>query len=285
MLALLFLLAVVHGDAVLRAVARDDAHAADLLGDGLHVRLLELDLPPEAHAVYATLVSPDNSTMMSSGSLPKSCITPFCMPRPAPSSRMSMKMPQNTPNAVSSVRSLFCRSVKRISCRPSSMAQAASCERVRRSHQAVLQDDLALGLVGDVLLVRHDDHRVAAPVDVLEQRHDLLRGAAVERAGRLVGEDHLGLADQRARDGHALLLAARQLVGHEGLAIRQPDQVEELLGAVVALLAADALVVERQRDVLRGVLERQQVEGLEHEARAACCAGARRRSRPDSFTG
>ena len=45
------LLAVVHGDAVLRAVARDDAHAVDLLGDGLHVRFLELDLAPEAHAL------------------------------------------------------------------------------------------------------------------------------------------------------------------------------------------------------------------------------------------
>ena len=46
----------------------------------------------------------------------------------------------------------------------------------------------------------------------------------------------------------------------------KPDHVQELFGAVVALLAADALVVERQRDVFRGVLERQQVEGLEHEA-------------------
>ena len=203
--------------------------------------------------------------MMSSGSLPKSCITPFCMPRPAPSSRMSMKMPQNTPNAVSSVRSLFCRSVKRISCRPSSMVRPRRAAEWERSDQAVLEDDLALRLVRDVLLVRHDDHRVAAPVDVLEQRHDLLRRGAVERARRFVGEDHLGVADQRARDGHALLLAARQLVGHEGLAIRQPDHVQELLGAVVALLAADALVVERQRDVFRGVLEWQQVEGLEHE--------------------
>ena len=33
----------------------------------------------------------------------------------------------------------------------------------------------------------------------------------VERGGRLVGDHHFGLADERARRGHALLLADRQL--------------------------------------------------------------------------
>ena len=54
-------------------------------------------------------------------------------------------------------------------------------------------------------------------------------------------------------------------LGMKVLRSDRPDHVEELLGAVIALLAADALVVERQRHVFRGVLERQQVEGLEHE--------------------
>jgi hypothetical protein len=39
-----------------------------------------------------------------------------------------------------------------------------------------------------------------------------------------------------------------------------------MFGAVVALLPADALVIERQRDILRGILEGQQIEGLEHES-------------------
>ena len=67
------------------------------------------------------LVSPVHTMMKSSTSEPKSSYTPFCMPRPAPSNSTSMKMPQNTPNAVSTVRSLFCRNVNSISCRPSSM--------------------------------------------------------------------------------------------------------------------------------------------------------------------
>src|SRR5690606_27492753 len=42
--------------------------------------------------------------------------TPFSSPLPAPSSTVSMKMPQNTPNAVNTVRSLCRASVLKISC-------------------------------------------------------------------------------------------------------------------------------------------------------------------------
>ena len=49
--------------------------------------------------------------------------------------------------------------------------------------------------------------------ELLEERHDLDAGLRVEVAGRLVGEDDLRLADQRARDRDALLLAARELAG------------------------------------------------------------------------
>ena len=87
--------------------------------------------------------------------------------------------------------------------------------------QAVLQEDLALGLFDDVLLVGNDDHGVAAPMDILDERHDLLRGVTVERARGFVRENHLGLVHQCARDGDALLLPTRQLIGHEGLAIGQ----------------------------------------------------------------
>src|ERR1044071_4226003 len=157
------------------------------------------------------------------------------MPRPKPSSSTSMKMPQNTPNAVSTVRSLFWRSVNRISWRPSSTS-------VHRGRDlAVAQHDLPLRHLGHVLLVSHDDHRVAALMNALQQRHDLLGGLAVERARRLVREDHFRLVHQRARDGHALLLAARELVGHEAATVRETHEIEDLLGAAIALAAPDAL--------------------------------------------
>ena len=46
---------------------------------------------------------------------------------------------------------------------------------------------------------------------LLQQRQHLLAGGAVEVAGGLVGDDQRRVGDQRARDGHALLLAAREL--------------------------------------------------------------------------
>src|SRR3954468_22733972 len=133
----------------------------------------------------ATLVSPGLTTMKSSTSDPNESITPFCMPRPKPNSMMSMNTPQKTPNAVNSVRSLFCRRVNRISCRPSNMGAASSHRTVRyglppRHDQPVFQKDLPLCLVSDILLVSHDDEGVAVPVDILDERHDLSRGLTVE---------------------------------------------------------------------------------------------------------
>ena len=55
------------------------------------------------------------------------------------------------------------------------------------------------------------DHRLAVPSDALaEQVQDPGAGARVQVAGRLVGEDDGGPADQRAGDRDALLLAAGQ---------------------------------------------------------------------------
>jgi hypothetical protein len=56
-------------------------------------------------------------------------------------------------------------------------------------------DDMAVaethdpaGMTGDLGIVRHQHDRDALAVEILEEREDLERGAAVERAGRLVGE-------------------------------------------------------------------------------------------------
>src|SRR5215213_5677268 len=78
---------------------------------------------------------------------------------------------------------------------------------------AVLEDDDAVGVGRDVRLVRDEDERDASlAVEALEDVHHLDRGARVERARRLVGEDELRVVDERARNRHALLLAARELV-------------------------------------------------------------------------
>ena len=61
-----------------------------------------------------------------------------------------------------------------------------------------------------------------------------MRGARVEVAGRLVGQEDGRVGDERAGDGDALLLAAGELRG------------------VVAFAAGQADVVQRGRALLRG---------------------------------
>ena len=83
----------------------------------------------------------------------------------------------------------------------------------RLQHPAVLEMDRPpVHPLDQLAIVRRDEHRRAARVDVAKQVHDLERQIGIEIAGRLVGEDELRLVDERARNGDALLLAARQLL-------------------------------------------------------------------------
>src|SRR4051795_4477193 len=81
---------------------------------------------------------------------------------------------------------------------------------------AVAQGHLAPGVLGDVRLVGDQDHGVARPMELVEEQHDLLGRGRIEVAGGLVGEQDRRLVDQGAGDGHALALAAGQLVGLGG---------------------------------------------------------------------
>ena len=63
-----------------------------------------------------------------------------------------------------------------------------------------------LGIVGD-----EDERRLAGAVNLQEQVDDMSARRAVEVAGRLVGQQDRRVVRERARDGDALLLAAREL--------------------------------------------------------------------------
>ena len=74
---------------------------------------------------------------------------------------------------------------------------------------AVGEEDDGVGIGGRGRVVGdHHDGLVEAVDGLPQQGEDLLAGSGVERAGGLVGEDHLGLRDERAGDRDALLLAA-----------------------------------------------------------------------------
>ena len=75
--------------------------------------------------------------------------------------------------------------------------------------------------------MRDHHQRAAALVDrVAQQREHVAARPGVQRAGRLVGEDHVGLPDERAGDRDALLLAARELRGTVAGAVAEPDALE-----------------------------------------------------------
>ena len=113
-----------------------------------------------------------------------------------------------------------------------------------------------------------DDGDAVLRVELLEHAQHFLARARVQVAGRLVGEDQRRMVDQRARDGHALLLAAGELGGLVVHAVLQADPAQHLPGLLQGLAIGKMAgrVRERHRHVFQGARARQQVEILEDEA-------------------
>jgi hypothetical protein len=81
-----------------------------------------------------------------------------------------------------------------------------------------------------------DDHRNVAFARALgDQFHNLDRGLGIERGGRLVGEDQIGVLHQGAGDADTLALAAGELVGALVRERAEPDRIEQLKRAVNVL--------------------------------------------------
>ncbi len=143
----------------------------------------------------------------------------------------------------------------------------------------VHDDDLVGDLDRLLLVVRDEDrrdvHLVVQPQQPLAQ---LLAHARVERAERLVEQQHLRLGRERARERHALPLAAGEL---RRIALAEPVELHELEQLVRRARAISAFGRstdrEPERDVVphRHVLERRVV--LEDEADAALLRRERRR--------
>ena len=76
------------------------------------------------------------------------------------------------------------------------------------NNPSVLEADNALGLDGNGVVMGNEDHRVPLPVELLKEGEDLPPCTGVQRAGRLVGQNHRGIACQSPGKGYPLLLAA-----------------------------------------------------------------------------
>jgi hypothetical protein len=108
----------------------------------------------------------------------------------------------------------------------------------------ILHDD-AIRHFGDhahVVGDQHEAHAVLA-AQAAQQIEYLGLNGDVERGGRLVGDQQLGVAGERHGDHHALAHAARQLMrkgGEAALGIGNADEIEQLHRARLALRAVHA---------------------------------------------
>jgi hypothetical protein len=86
----------------------------------------------------------------------------------------------------------------------------ASCSR-RPAMRSTRAATCALAARIRLQVMGGDQHRLAHPVQLHQQRQQPQRHLPVEVAGRLVREDHVGRHDHRARQRRALPFAARKL--------------------------------------------------------------------------
>ena len=136
-------------------------------------------------------------------------VTAPVMLLPIVSMAMTAAMPMMMPSMVSRLRILLARRLPSASTMFSKNPTAA--RPLSLCHNApVQQREHPAAFFGQVLVVGDEyDGLVVTLVHFAEQVHDDAAGLAVQRAGGFVGQD-----DGRvARDGHALLLPAGQLIG------------------------------------------------------------------------
>ena len=104
-------------------------------------------------------------------------------------------------------------------------------------HQAVEYVDDAVGVLGDRRIVRNHDQRVVVALGhLLDEAENFLARAAVQVARRFVGKDDLRVGNERARNAHALLLAAAHLGGAVVHVLFQPQFLKHFARGGKALL-------------------------------------------------
>ncbi|MNV39841.1 hypothetical protein D3C71_1314320 [compost metagenome] len=131
-------------------------------------------------------------------------------------------------------------------------------------HDAVRQRQ-RLGLV-----VRDQDGGGAdGALDAAQFQLHFLAQLGVQVRQRFVQQQHAGPDDQRAGQGHPLLLPARHLCGMAVRQVRQPHQLQRIGHARFALVLLDPLHLKTKRHVFGHRHVREQRVVLEHQAQAA----------------
>ena len=129
---------------------------------------------------------------------------------------------------------------------------------------------------GLFLVVGHVEHRDAQVLlDVLELELHVGTELLVERAERLVHQEHARPEDERPRQCHPLLLAARELARQTVLVAGEADHLERFRDAVEDLQARHRANLQRERDVIEDGEVREHRVALEDHAQIAALRGQR----------
>src|SRR5271166_5736891 len=112
----------------------------------------------------------------------------------------------------------------------------------------------------------HDDGFAEALVQLFQNLENFRGGMAVEIAGRLVGEDERGIADDRARDGDTLLLASTELFGEMVDAIFETDELKGGQDMIAALLRSHLSKKQWRFNIFKRSEDGDQIESLEDVA-------------------
>src|ERR1700676_5096457 len=147
-----------------------------------------------------------------------------------------------------------------------------ACERValHALDVTMIQHDLAQAkLAHQMHVVGCDDDGDAHFLKALEEPHDLERKIRIKVPRGLIGNQQRGLADDRARDAHPLLLAHRKLKRQRALQAQESHLIQRGAHALVELLERRARHDERQRDIVENRPLRQELMVLEDDADAA----------------
>ena len=125
----------------------------------------------------------------------------------------------------------------------------------------------AVGQLFKALVVGDDDKSLAKLVPEVEEKLMQFRLVlSVETARRLIGKHHGRVVDKGASHSHALLLAARQLVGLMRGTFAQAHEVEQLFCALARFLTSLAGYERRNHDILQSRELWQQLVKLKHES-------------------
>ena len=135
-----------------------------------------------------------------------------------------------------------------------------------RPRSSVDEVDDPVGVpLGELLVVGDEQDRLAAAVEVVDEGECLVPVPPIERAGRLVGEQHRRPVHDRPGQRHALAFAAAQRRREVARLGRQAELAEQVVDRAPRGSPGGARELCRDGDVVANAQVVEEVEELEHE--------------------